>query len=45
MFILLVTVTSCAAVKEKTSGLKKIGADCPEKSERSLSDILCKEPK
>ena len=45
MFILLATITSCATVKEKTGGLKKIGADCPDQSERTLSDILCKEPK
>jgi hypothetical protein len=45
MFILLVSITSCASVKDKASGLKKIGDTCPPKDERTLKDILCKEPK
>ena len=32
-------------LKEKASGIKKIGDTCPPKAERSLKDILCKEAK
>ena len=45
LLILLASINSCASVKEKASGLKKIGDICPPKDERSLKDILCKEPK
>jgi len=43
--ILLLSMTACAAVKEKTSGFKKINDTCPPQSERTLKDILCKESK
>ena len=45
VFVLLISVVSCASVKEKTSGLKKIGDTCPPKDERTLKDIFCKEAK
>ncbi|MDB4279943.1 hypothetical protein N9862_00835 [bacterium] len=45
IFILLASVTSCASIKDKASGLKKIGETCPPKSERTLKNILCKEAK
>jgi|TARA_B110000263_G_scaffold224761_1_gene215331 hypothetical protein len=45
MFIILASITSCATVKDKASSLKKIGDTCPPKAERTLKDILCKEPK
>ena len=44
-FIVLIGLTACSAVKEKTSGLKKINDTCPPKGERTLKDIFCKEPK
>jgi hypothetical protein len=43
--IVFLSLASCASVKEKASGLKKIGDTCPPKSERTLKDILCKETK
>jgi len=45
IFILLASITSCASIKDKASGLKKIGETCPPKSERTLKNILCKEAK
>jgi hypothetical protein len=45
IMILLTSVASCASIKDKASGLKKIGDTCPPKSERTLKNILCKEPK
>jgi hypothetical protein len=45
MFILLANITSCATIKDKASGLKKIGDTCPPKAERTLKNILCKELK
>ncbi len=46
--IILISLTSCANVKEKTSGIKEmgsIGKECPPKEERTLKHIFCKEPK
>ncbi len=46
--IVFVSLTSCATVKEKSSGLKEmgsIGKTCPPKDERTLKHIFCKEPK
>ena len=46
--IILITLTSCATVKEKTSGISEmgnIGKECPPKDERTLKHIFCKEPK
>tara|TARA_B100000795_G_scaffold15674_1_gene10573 strand:- start:429 stop:584 length:156 start_codon:yes stop_codon:yes gene_type:complete len=45
LLIILITMTACSTVKEKASGIKKIGDTCPPKSERTLKDILCKEIK
>jgi len=46
--VILVTLTSCTTVKDKTSGIKEmgnIGKECPPKNERTLKHIFCKEPK
>jgi len=45
LLFLLLSITACATVKEKAGNIKKIGDTCPPKGERSLKDILCKEPK
>ena len=45
LFILLLSITACATVKEKTSGFKGVTDTCPPKDERTLKDILCKEAK
>ena len=45
LIILLLSITACSTVKEKASGIKKIGDTCPPKSERTLKDILCQEQK
>ncbi|MDA9877111.1 hypothetical protein N9C92_01790 [Candidatus Pelagibacter sp.] len=45
IIILLISISACATVKEKADGLKNINDTCPPKSERTLKDILCKEPK
>jgi hypothetical protein len=45
LIILLLSFSACSTVKEKASGIKKIGDTCPPKAERSLKDILCKEAK
>ena len=47
IFIFVILI-SCSTVKEKTSGLNKIGKitkECPPKEERTLKHIFCKEPK
>ena len=45
ILILLASISSCASVKDKASGLKKIGDTCPPKDERTLKNIFCKEAK
>ena len=45
LFILLISITACATVKEKTSGFQGVTDTCPPKEERTLKNILCKEPK
>jgi hypothetical protein len=45
LFILLLSITACATVKEKASGFQGITDTCPPKDERTLKNILCKEPK
>ena len=45
LIMLLLSITACSTVKEKASGIKKIGDTCPPQSERTLKDIFCKEPK
>ena len=45
LFILVLSITACATVKEKASGFKGITDTCPPKNERTLKDILCKEAK
>ena len=44
LFLLLLSISACATVKEKTSGFKILDT-CPPQSERTLKDILCKEAK
>jgi len=39
---ILATFTSCTTIKDTT---KNINATCPPKDERTLKNILCKEPK
>ena len=46
----LISLTACETVKEKTSGIKvkdlgNISKECPPKEERTLKHIFCKEPK
>ena len=47
--LILLSLTSCETVKEKTSGIKDMGSNvakqCPPKEERTLKHIFCREPK
>ncbi len=46
--IMIISLTSCATVKEKTKNIKEvgnIGNVCPPKEERTLKHIFCKETK
>ncbi len=46
--IILITLTSCSTVKEKTGNLKEIGSigkECPPMEKRTLKHFFCKEPK
>ena len=45
LVIMLLSITACSTVKDTASGIKKIGDTCPPQGERSLKNILCKEPK
>ena len=45
LILLLLSIAACSTVKEKASGIKKIGDTCPPKSERTLKDLLCRETK
>jgi len=45
LLLVLISFAGCETVKEKAGGLKKIGETCPPKEERTLKNILCKEPK
>ena len=45
LLVFLFSIAACATVKEKASGLKGITDTCPPKDERTVKDILCKEPK
>ena len=45
LLLVLISFTACETVKEKAGSIKKIGDTCPPKEERTLKDILCKEPK
>ncbi len=45
LLFVLISLASCASVKEKAGGLKKIGDTCPPKDERTIKDILCREAK
>ena len=43
--LLFFSIVACSTVKDKASGIKNIGDTCPPKSERTLKNILCQEPK
>ena len=46
--LILLSLTSCETVKEKSSGVTEMGnifKSCPPKEERTLKHIFCKEPK
>ena len=45
LLILLISLGACSSIKEKSSGLKPNIGTCPPMDERTLGDILCKEPK
>ena len=45
LFALLISITACATIKEKASGFKGITDTCPPKEERTIKNLLCKEPK
>ena len=45
MLILLTSVGACGAIKNTTSGIKKINDTCPPKNERTIKNIFCKEAK
>ena len=43
--MIVLTLTSCETIKQKTGGINKIGKECPPKGERTLTDIFCREAK
>ncbi|MBD1157473.1 hypothetical protein IDH10_04870 [Pelagibacterales bacterium SAG-MED20] len=45
LMILLLSFTACGAVKDKVGSFKPNTGECPPQAERTLSDIICKEPK
>ena len=45
MLILLLSFTACGTISDKAGKLKPNVGECPPQAERSLSDIICKEPK
>jgi hypothetical protein len=45
LMILLLGFAACGTVKDKVGGFKPNTGECPPKAERTLSDIICKEPK
>jgi uncharacterized protein YceK len=45
LMIAVFLLSSCETISTKTEGLKNPRHECPEASERTLSDILCKEKK
>ena len=42
--IIILSFTACGSVKEKASNFKLLKT-CPDQAERTLADMLCKEPK
>ena len=46
---ILISLSACETVKQKTSDIKDMGSNvakkCPPKEERTLKHIFCKEPK
>ncbi len=45
MMFLVLNFTACASISDKAGKLKPNIGECPPQSERTLSDILCQEPK
>jgi uncharacterized protein YceK len=48
LLIIVLSLSACASVKEKTGGLNGIKGmtdTCPPKAERTLKNIFCKEAK
>ena len=45
MLMLLLSFTACGTISDKAGKLKPNVGECPPQAERSLSDIICKEPK
>ena len=45
MLMLLLSFTACGAISDKAGKLIPNVGECPPEAERSLSDIICKEPK
>tara|TARA_B100000768_G_C11247751_1_gene362593 strand:+ start:85 stop:240 length:156 start_codon:yes stop_codon:yes gene_type:complete len=45
IIILFLSIAACSTVKDKAGGITNITDTCPPKSERTLKNILCQEPK
>ena len=45
MLMLLLSFTACGTISDKAGKLIPNVGECPPQAERSLSDIVCKEPK
>jgi len=45
MLMLLLSFTACGTISDKAGKLIPNVGECPPEAERSLSDIICKEPK
>jgi hypothetical protein len=45
MMFIMFSFTACSTISDKTKKLKPNIGECPPQSERTISDILCQEPK
>tara|TARA_B100001057_G_scaffold491988_1_gene583418 strand:- start:1013 stop:1168 length:156 start_codon:yes stop_codon:yes gene_type:complete len=45
LIFILITLSGCETIKQKTGDLKKPLDICPPKDERTLKDIFCRESK
>ena len=45
MMFLMLGFTACSTISDKVDKLIPNVGECPPQSERTLSDIVCKEPK
>ena len=45
IILLLLSFSACSSISDKAGKLKPNIGVCPPQSERTLSDIFCKEPK